>query len=102
MSTSPPTARTCSSRLSITAEVELLQCLRLGTTTDSVTFDGIGAQGTTPDPAVLFSPSPMDHHDAPLTVCTIISKNYLAQARVLGESLRRHHPEAEVRFFVLL
>jgi len=32
--------------------------------------------------------------------CTIIAKNYLAQARVLAKSFRRHHPEA--RCFVLL
>jgi glycosyltransferase involved in cell wall biosynthesis len=35
-----------------------------------------------------------------LTVCTIIAKNYLGQARVLAESLAKHNPEA--RFFVML
>jgi glycosyltransferase involved in cell wall biosynthesis len=35
-----------------------------------------------------------------LAFCTIISKNYLASARALAESLRRHCPEAP--FFVLL
>ncbi len=38
--------------------------------------------------------------DAGLTVCTIISKNYLSYARVLAESIRRHNPHAQV--FVLL
>jgi glycosyltransferase involved in cell wall biosynthesis/SAM-dependent methyltransferase len=33
-------------------------------------------------------------------VCTIIAKNYLAAARVLGDSLREHHPE--VGFHVLV
>jgi glycosyltransferase involved in cell wall biosynthesis len=32
--------------------------------------------------------------------CTIISKNYLAQARVLANSFRKHHPDTP--FFVLL
>jgi glycosyltransferase involved in cell wall biosynthesis len=36
----------------------------------------------------------------PLAVCTIVSKNYLAYARVLAESLRQHHPDSQ--FFVLL
>jgi len=35
-----------------------------------------------------------------LSACTIISKNYLAYARVLGASFLRHHPDG--RFFVLL
>jgi glycosyltransferase involved in cell wall biosynthesis/SAM-dependent methyltransferase len=35
-----------------------------------------------------------------MQVCTIIAKNYLPQARALGESLARHNPEA--RFTVLL
>jgi glycosyltransferase involved in cell wall biosynthesis len=35
-----------------------------------------------------------------MDVCTIIAKNYLAAARVLGESLREHHPE--VGFHVLV
>lgn len=35
-----------------------------------------------------------------LAVCTIVSKNYLAYARVLAESLRQHHPDSH--FFVLL
>jgi glycosyltransferase involved in cell wall biosynthesis len=38
--------------------------------------------------------------ESSLTVCTIIAKNYLAQARVLAESLAKHDPG--VRFFVLL
>jgi glycosyltransferase involved in cell wall biosynthesis len=33
-------------------------------------------------------------------VCTIISKNYLSYARVLADSVHRHHPQAKV--FVLL
>jgi glycosyltransferase involved in cell wall biosynthesis len=36
----------------------------------------------------------------PLAVCTIVSKNYLAYARVLAESLRQQH--ADSHFFVLL
>jgi hypothetical protein len=36
----------------------------------------------------------------PIVVCTIITKRYLAQARVLTQSLREHHPEAQV--YVLL
>jgi hypothetical protein len=36
----------------------------------------------------------------PIVVCTIITKRYLAQARVLTQSLREHHPEARV--YVLL
>jgi glycosyltransferase involved in cell wall biosynthesis/SAM-dependent methyltransferase len=35
-----------------------------------------------------------------MDICTIIAKNYLAAARVLGESIREHHPE--VRFHVLV
>jgi SAM-dependent methyltransferase len=35
-----------------------------------------------------------------LDVCTIIAKNYLAAARVMGQSLAHHHPE--VRFRVLI
>jgi glycosyltransferase involved in cell wall biosynthesis len=38
--------------------------------------------------------------DEPLAVCTIISKNYLAQARTLAESLERESPG--VRLFVLV
>ncbi|MEM6456261.1 MAG: hypothetical protein AAF772_14285, partial [Acidobacteriota bacterium] len=34
------------------------------------------------------------------TACTIVSKNYLAYARVLAESFRAHHPDG--RFVVLL
>src|SRR5215475_1063149 len=33
-------------------------------------------------------------------ICTIISKNYISYARVLADSVRRHHPDA--RMFVLL
>lgn len=36
----------------------------------------------------------------PLSACTIVSKNYLAYARVLCRSFLEHHPEG--RFFVLL
>ncbi|MEM8962837.1 MAG: hypothetical protein AAGD38_15235, partial [Acidobacteriota bacterium] len=36
----------------------------------------------------------------PLSACTIVSKNYLAYARVLARSFREHHPDG--RFFVLL
>ncbi len=32
--------------------------------------------------------------------CTIVARNYLAQARVLADSLRRHHPDGT--FVVLL
>ena len=32
--------------------------------------------------------------------CTIIARNYLAQARVLAETFREHHPDG--RFFVLV
>lgn len=39
-------------------------------------------------------------HGDTLAVCTIVSKNYLAYARVLAESLRRYHPDSH--FFVLL
>jgi len=35
-----------------------------------------------------------------MDICTIVAKNYLAAARVLGESLREHHPE--VGFHVLV
>src|SRR3954466_7281372 len=35
-----------------------------------------------------------------MDVCTIIAKNYLAQARVLGRSFAEHHPG--VRFHVLV
>lgn len=35
-----------------------------------------------------------------VAVCTVVSKNYLAYARVLAESLVRHHPEIPI--FVLL
>ena len=35
-----------------------------------------------------------------LTICTIVSANYLPYARVLGASVREHHPDA--RFVVLL
>src|SRR4051794_21404373 len=35
-----------------------------------------------------------------LTFCSVVSKNYLAQARALAESIRAHHPGAPV--FVLL
>ncbi|MEM7352100.1 MAG: glycosyltransferase [Acidobacteriota bacterium] len=36
----------------------------------------------------------------PLAACTIVSKNYIAFARVLAESFHQHHPAG--RFFVLL
>lgn len=42
-------------------------------------------------------PSPETDHSA---ACTIISKNYLAQARVLADSFKRHHPD--IPFYVLL
>ena len=32
-----------------------------------------------------------------VAVCTIVSKSYLAFARVLAHSLRRHHPELLVK-----
>src|SRR5207244_706871 len=35
-----------------------------------------------------------------LAFCTIVSKNYLAQARVLANSIHTHHPDSPV--FVLL
>jgi hypothetical protein len=35
-----------------------------------------------------------------MDICTIIAKNYLAAARVLGDSIREHHPE--VGFHVLV
>lgn len=34
-------------------------------------------------------------------VCTIIAKNYLAHARVLAESFRRHHPDGTLHVLVL-
>jgi glycosyltransferase involved in cell wall biosynthesis/SAM-dependent methyltransferase len=34
-------------------------------------------------------------------ICTIIAKNYLAQARVLSESFRRHHPDGRVSVLVI-
>ncbi|MCP3963839.1 MAG: glycosyltransferase family 4 protein [bacterium] len=37
---------------------------------------------------------------SPLSACTIVSKNYIPFARVLGRSFREHHPDG--RFFVLL
>lgn len=37
----------------------------------------------------------------PLTFCTILCKNYLAQARVLAASLRRHHPESRLKVLVV-
>lgn len=36
----------------------------------------------------------------PLAVCTIISRNYLAQAKVLADSFRRHEPDG--RFYLLV
>lgn len=41
-----------------------------------------------------------DNMDSPLAFCTIVSKNYLSQARVLAESVKKHHPESS--FFLLL
>lgn len=35
-----------------------------------------------------------------LAFCTIVSKNYLSQARVLAETVKKHHPESS--FFLLL
>src|SRR5689334_14285715 len=39
-------------------------------------------------------------HAEPITICTIIAKNYLAQARCLAESFYAQHPDG--RMFVLL
>ncbi len=36
-----------------------------------------------------------------VTVCTAVARNYLAQARVLAESVLEHHPEATVRVLVV-
>lgn len=40
------------------------------------------------------------HSSAGLAICSIVAKNYLAQARVLARSFRRHHPDGQV--FVLV
>jgi len=45
-------------------------------------------------------PPPATAPGETLAVCTIVSKNYLAYARVLAESLRQHHPDSHC--FVLL
>ncbi|HEX4805468.1 MAG TPA: hypothetical protein VFU94_06175, partial [Conexibacter sp.] len=36
-----------------------------------------------------------------MNVCTIIAKNYLAHARVLAESFRRHHPDGRCHVLVI-
>lgn len=36
-----------------------------------------------------------------MDICTIIAKNYLAAARVLGESIREHHPEVDFHVLVV-
>ena len=45
-------------------------------------------------------PPPVRHPDRPLAACTIISRNYLSQARVLAESYFRHEPKG--RFYTLV
>jgi glycosyltransferase involved in cell wall biosynthesis len=36
-----------------------------------------------------------------MRICTIVARNYLAQARVLAESFRAHHPEGQVSVLVV-
>jgi glycosyltransferase involved in cell wall biosynthesis/SAM-dependent methyltransferase len=36
-----------------------------------------------------------------MNICTIIAKNYLAQARVLSESFLRHHPDGDIAVLVI-
>jgi glycosyltransferase involved in cell wall biosynthesis len=57
--------------------------------------EGRGASSAKPSPGRPIHRTPCDS-----AACTIISKNYLAQARVLAKSFRKHHPNTP--FFVLL
>lgn len=36
-----------------------------------------------------------------MNICTIVAKNYIAQARVLAESFREHHPDGTCTVFVI-